>query len=84
MRNPIGGLMALVLTITPLIAVAVPPLDEENVQPLEGAKELTAEQLVAAVLNNNAGLRGLAAAAEAADYRIAPPGGHAVSRSGWN
>ena len=74
MRNPIGGLMALVLTITPLIAVAVPPLDEENVQPLEGAKELTAEQLVAAVLNNNAGLRGLAAAAEAADYRIAPAG----------
>lgn len=73
MRNRIGGLMALVVFIAPLAAIAAPPLPE-NSQPLEGIKALTTEQLVAAVLTRNPGLQGLAAAAEAANYRIEPAG----------
>lgn len=72
MRNRIGGLMVLVL-IVPLASFASPPLPE-NSQSLQDVKVLTAEQLVAAVLTQNAGLQGLAAAAEAANYRIAPAG----------
>ncbi len=73
MRSPIGGLMALVVFITPLAAFAVPP-QPENSQPLQEVEALTAEQLVDAVLTRNPGLKGLAAAAEAAHYRIAPAG----------
>jgi len=73
MRNPIGGLMVLVVLIAPLASFAAPPLQENN-QSLQDVKALTAEQLVAAVLTRNPGLQGLAAAAEAADYRITPAG----------
>ena len=78
MRNRIGGLMALVVFIAPLAAFAAPPQQQENSQSLQDllqdVKALTAEQLVAAVLTRNPGLQGLAAAAEAANYRIAPAG----------
>lgn len=73
MHNPIGGLMALVVFISPLMAFAVPP-QQENSQSLQEVEVLTAEQLVDAVLTRNPGLKGLAAAAEAANYRIAPAG----------
>ena len=73
MHNPIGGLMALVVLIAPLVAFAVPP-HPENSQSLQEVEALTAEQLVDAVLTRNPGLKGLAVAAEAANYRIAPAG----------
>ena len=73
MHKPIGGLMALVVFIAPLVAFAVPP-QQENSQSLQEDEALTAEQLVDAVLTRNPGLKGLAAAAEAANYRIAPAG----------
>ena len=94
MHNPIGGLMALVVLIAPLVAFAVPP-QPENSQSLQEVEALTAEQLVDAVLTRNPGLKGLAAAAEAANYRIAPAGAlddpmlrlsvaPGVYRSGWS
>ncbi len=73
MRNAIGGLMALVVFIAPLAGIAAPP-PQEHSQSLQEVKTLTAEQLVAAVMIRNPGLQGLAAAAEAANYRIAPAG----------
>lgn len=73
MRNRIGGLVALVVFMTPLVVIAAPPL-QENSQSLQGVKTLTAEQLVAAVLSLNPGLQGLSAAAEAANYRLEPSG----------
>ncbi|MGY8776339.1 MAG: TolC family protein [Spongiibacter sp.] len=73
MHNPIGGLMALVVFIAPLVAFAVLP-QPENSQSLQEDEALTAEQLVDAVLTRNPGLKGLAAAAAAANYRIAPAG----------
>ena len=73
MRNPIGGLMALMVFIAPLASFAAPPPQENN-QSLRGVKALTAEKLVAAVLNQNPGLEELSAAAEAADYRVVPAG----------
>ncbi len=77
MRNRIGGLMALVLVITPLAGFAAPPQLENShslQDTLQDGKALTVEQLVAAVLTHNPGLQGLAAAAEAGNYRIAPAG----------
>jgi cobalt-zinc-cadmium efflux system outer membrane protein len=73
MRNRIGGLMALVVFVAPLAGISAPP-PRENSQFLQDVKALTAEQLVSAVLTRNPGLQGLAAAAEAANYRIAPAG----------
>jgi len=73
MRNPISGLMALVVLIVPLAGIAALPL-QKNSEALQKAKSLTAEQLIAAVLARNPGLQGLAAAAEAASYRIEPAG----------
>lgn len=73
MRNRFGGLVILAAFIVPLAGVAKPPLQENN-QPLQGVKVLTVEHLVAAVLTQNPNLQGLAAAAEAANYRIAPAG----------
>ncbi|WP_162893727.1 TolC family protein [Marinobacter sp. Arc7-DN-1] len=73
MRNRIGGLMALMVLIVPLKGIAAPPLQQNN-QSLQDVKALTAEQLVVAVLTRNPGLKGLTAAAEAANYRIEPAG----------
>ncbi|MBG56927.1 MAG: transporter [Porticoccus sp.] len=77
MRNRIGGLLALVVLIAPLAVFAAPPQQPNShtlQDDLQGVKALTAEQLVAAVLTRNPGLQSLAAAAEAANYRIAPAG----------
>lgn len=73
MRNQVGGLMALVVLIVPLTGIAAPPLHENNPS-LQDVQVLTAEQLVDAVLARNAGLQGLTAAADAANYRIEPAG----------
>ena len=62
MHNRIGGLMALMAFIAPLVAFAAPPPQNTMSQPT-GSKTLTAEQLVAAVMIRNPGLQGLAAAA---------------------
>lgn len=73
MRNRIDGWMALVVFIAPLAVFAEPP-QSGNGQSLQDVKALTADQLVADVLDRNRGLDALRAAARAAESAVAREG----------
>ena len=73
MRNRMGGLLFFGVLTAPLASFAAPPPPEHG-QALQNVEALTADALASTVLSRNAELRGLAAAAEAARYRIAPAG----------
>jgi outer membrane protein, heavy metal efflux system len=73
MRSRMRGLLVLAVFLAPPASFAAPPLEADR-QPLQDVEALTADALLATVLTRNPGLRGLAAAVEAANYRIAPAG----------
>ena len=73
MRNRMGGLLFFGVLTVPLASFAAPTLPEDG-QALQNVEKLTAHALASTVLSRNAELQGLAAAAEAARYRIAPAG----------
>lgn len=71
MLNRLGATIVLVVTV---MSWTGHNTSAEQPGDLGGKKQLHPDELVARVLESNAGLRGMAAAAEAARYRVAPAG----------